>query len=101
MSILEIFKFKKYLGVLKFYQNRINGYLSVINATNIILILSNLYDTSFYYIALIIIVLVVAIAVFDKKLVNAVEIDYWLNRSESFKKLCNDVDFIKEELKNK
>ena len=93
-----IIRIKKLLGKGKFYQNRINGYLSIVNAVNIILILSEVYTVNFIFISLVIMVIMICVGFFDSRFVNENDIDTFFNKSESFKNLCSDVEDIKKKL---
>ena len=92
-------KIKKFIGRIKFYQNRIGSYLSIINTINIILILSNVYDIDIFLVILFMSFVIVFVVYFDNKFVNQEDIDYMFNRSSSFKTLCTKVDDIYEKFK--
>ena len=81
---------KKYFGIIKFYQGRIGSYLGIVNAINIMLILSNVYDVSFLLISFVVTIIMVFVAFIDHTSVNQADIDFWLNRSKSFRDLCKN-----------
>jgi len=87
---------KKILGRLKFQQNRLSSYLTIIVGLQVsfLFVITDPLGISRYYWLVFLIILVIMILIVDRD-VSEVEIDTWLNRSKSFRELCEDVKEIK------
>lgn len=92
---------RRFVGKLKFYQNRLASYWNVIIAIQVtfLFVITDPLGISRYLWICLIVCLVVGIIFFDHFIVNRDDIDFWLRRSKSYRKLCDDVDYIKRNIR--